>query len=109
MDQSFLDFNDEEFDFIWCRHCLERSISPYFTLSEFFRVLKPNGYLYVEVPAPDTVCNHQKNQNHYSVLGQSMWVELMQRSGFKVLNVQDIPIELKIGTDHYLVFIQQKP
>ncbi|MHC4269730.1 MAG: methyltransferase domain-containing protein [Planctomycetota bacterium] len=109
MDQSFLDFNDEEFDFIWCRHCLEHSIFPYFTLSEFSRVLKRKGYLYIEVPALDTVCNHQENENHYSVLGKSMWVELIERSGFKILNFADIPVELKMGTDHYLAFIQQKP
>ena len=34
MDQSFLSFGDEQFDFVWCRHCLEHSIFPYFTLSE---------------------------------------------------------------------------
>jgi SAM-dependent methyltransferase len=109
MDQSFLDFEDEEFDFIWCRHCLEHSIFPYFTLSGFFRVLKPGGYLYVEVPALDTVCNHQTNKNHYSILGKSMWVELIERTGFKIVNFVDIPVELQIGTDHYLSFIQQKP
>ena len=53
MDQSFLDFPDEQFDLVWCRHCLEHSIFPYFTLHEFRRVLKPGGWLYVEVPAPD--------------------------------------------------------
>ncbi len=55
MDQSFLEFNNEEFDFIWCRHCLQHSIFPYFTLTELFRVLKRKGYLYIEVPAPDTI------------------------------------------------------
>jgi len=108
MDQSFLDFNDEEFDFIWCRHCLEHSVFPYFTLSEFFRVLKNRGYLYIEVPAPDTICNHQKNKNHYSVFGKSMWAELIERSGFDILDFMDIQVPLKAGTDHYLAFIQQK-
>ena len=31
MDQSFLDFDDQKFDCIWCRHCLEHSIFPAFT------------------------------------------------------------------------------
>ena len=109
MDQSFLDFNDEEFDFIWCRHCLEHSIFPYFTLSELFRVLKSNGYIYIEVPAPDTPCNHQTNVNHYSVLGKSMWIELMKRSGFILLETMQIPLDLKIGKDYYWIFILQKP
>jgi len=108
MDQSFLDFNDEEFDFIWCRHCLEHSVFPYFTLSEFFRVLKHKGYLYIEVPAPDTVWNHQENRNHYSVLGKSMWTQLIERSGFDILDFLDIKVPLAAGIDHYLAFIQQK-
>jgi SAM-dependent methyltransferase len=108
MDQSFLDFPVEEFDFIWCRHCLEHSIFPYFTLCEFFRLLKPRGYLYVEVPAPDTSCHHEKNQNHYSVLGKSMWIELIKRSGFTVLDAIDLSFEVPTGPDIYWVFIQQK-
>jgi SAM-dependent methyltransferase len=109
MDQSFLDFNDEEFDFIWCRHCLEHSIFPYFTLAELFRVLKRKGYLYIEVPAPDTVGNHHSNKNHYSVLGKNMWVELIKRSGFDILDIMNIPVQLKIGPDLYWAFVQQKP
>lgn len=109
MDQSFLDFNEEEFDLIWCRHCLEHSIFPYFTLIEFFRVLKHNGYLYIEVPAPDTSANHQTNQNHYSVLGKSMWIELIKRVGFKILDINDISFEVATGPDTYWAFTQQKP
>ena len=108
MDQSFLDFGDQEFDFIWCRHCLEHSIFPYFTLSELFRILKQNGYLYIEVPAPDTSCKHQTNQNHYSVLGKSMWIELIRRSGFRVVDVVDLTFEVPVGPDTYWSFIQQK-
>ncbi len=109
MDQSFLEFDDETFDFIWCRHCIEHSVFPYFTLKEFFRVLRAKGYLYVEVPAPDTKCNHQNNRNHYSVVGKSMWISLLQRSGFCVLDVIDIDFEVPAGPDTYWAFIQQKP
>ncbi|MBW1801084.1 MAG: class I SAM-dependent methyltransferase [Deltaproteobacteria bacterium] len=108
MDQSFLDFENETFDFIWCRHCLEHSIFPFFTLSEFFRILKPGGYLYVEVPAPDTACRHQGNINHYSVLGKSMWTELIKRSGFEILDVLDIAFKVPAGPDMYWAFIQRK-
>lgn len=108
MDQSFLDFDSATFDFIWCRHCLEHSIFPYFTLSGFHRILRPGGYLYVEVPAPDTVAQHQKNRNHYSVLGKSMWLELMSRSGFGSLEVVDINFNLASGPDTYWAFILQK-
>jgi SAM-dependent methyltransferase len=109
MDQSFLNFPDKEFDFVWCRHCLEHSIFPYFTLLELFRVLKPKGYLYIEVPAPDTSCKHQTNKNHYSVLGKSMWSELIKRTGFNILEVVDISFMVHAGPDAYWAFIQQKP
>lgn len=108
MDQSFLDFDDDTFDLIWCRHCLEHSIFPYFTISEFYRVLKSKGHLYVEVPASDTSCQHERNRNHYSILGRRMWVELLQRSGFTVVDAIDINHEVPAGPDLYYAFIQQK-
>lgn len=104
MDQSFLDFDDNSFDVIWCRHALEHSIFPYYTLSEFQRVLKPSGVLYVEVPAPDTSCHHEKNPNHYSVLGKSLWVSLFGRAGFAVDEDLDINFTVPAGPDIYWSF-----
>jgi SAM-dependent methyltransferase len=109
MDQSFLDFPDADFDFVWCRHCLEHSIFPYFTLSELYRVLKPGRALYVEVPAPDTSCAHQTNRNHYSVLGESMWLELMKRTGFTIRQTWRIDLRVVAGPDYYWGFLVQKP
>ena len=85
-------------------------IFPYFSLHEIFRILKNNGYLYVEVPAPDTGCEHQKNKNHYSVLGKSMWIELISRTGFVNIEAIDITFEIRErGTDIYWAMTQQKP
>jgi SAM-dependent methyltransferase len=108
MDQSFLDFEAEKFDLVWCRHCLEHSIFPYFTLTGFRDVLRPGGLLYVEVPAPDTACRHQTNRNHYSVLGKSMWIELLTRSGFQVVDVTDIQFTVPAGPDVYWAFIGRR-
>jgi SAM-dependent methyltransferase len=108
MDQSFLDFPDASFDMIWCRHCLEHSIYPYFTLSQFNRVLKPGGCLYVEVPAPDTACLHQTNGNHYSVLGKSMLGSLILRSGFDVLDIMDVNFNVPAGPDTYWAYVGKK-
>lgn len=108
MDQSFLEFDEDEFDFIWCRHCIEHSVFPYYTLTELFRVLKPEGHLYIEVPAPDTSCRHQTNKNHYSVLSKSMWAELISRTGFNILEIIDIDFEDYPGPDTYYAFIQKK-
>jgi SAM-dependent methyltransferase len=109
MDFSFLEFEDASFDLVWCRHALEHSVFPYFTLSEMHRVLKPGGVLYVEVPAPDTSCRHQTNPNHYSVLGKSMWSELIRRAGFMDIVAADINFRSGMGPDTYWAFIQTKP
>lgn len=108
MDQSFLDFDDASFDIVWCRHCLEHSIYPYFTLSQFARVLRPGGWLYIEVPAPDTSCQHQANGNHYSVLGKSMLASLVARSGFSVEDIFDIDFQVAAGPDRYTGFIGRR-
>jgi ubiquinone/menaquinone biosynthesis C-methylase UbiE len=99
MDQSFPQFDDASFDLVWCRHCLEHSVMPYFTLSQLGRVLKPGGGLYVEVPAPDTSARHQTNRNHYSVLPKSGWAELISRSGIESLQAMDVQIRLHAGGD----------
>jgi SAM-dependent methyltransferase len=108
MDQSFLDFEDETFDLIWCRHCIEHSIFPYFTLTQLARVLKKGGWLYVEVPAPDTSAQHQTNQNHYSVLGKSAWKNLIGRVGVGTQYVLDIPMTVGTGPDLYFAFFGKK-
>lgn len=109
MDQSFLDFDDQSFDVLWVRHCLEHSVMPLFTLREFYRVLKPQGLLYVEVPAPDTSANHQRNPNHYSVLGKDMWLELIMRAGFAPICDFDVAFNAHYGDDVYWSFIQSRP
>jgi SAM-dependent methyltransferase len=105
MDQSFLDFADAEFDFLWCRHVLEHSVFPLFTLTQYRRVLKPGGHAYVEVPAPETSRRHEDNPNHYSVLGKSMWQSLFQRAGFELAWVADFSFELPTGPDLYWGFL----
>lgn len=108
MDFAFLDFPDASFDLVWCRHAIEHSVFPFFTLSELHRVLKPGGVLYLEVPAPDTACRHQTNPNHYSVLGQSMWLELIRRCGFQSIFVLDLNFTVAAGPDTYWAFMQRK-
>ncbi|MBA2706960.1 MAG: methyltransferase domain-containing protein [Gemmatimonadaceae bacterium] len=108
MDQSFLDFEPESFDMLWVRHCLEHSIFPYFTLEGFARVLKKGGWLYVEVPAPDTSCKHQTNPNHYSVLGKSMWESLFGRAGFVSHAVASHTPQTGMGPDAYWTFLMRK-
>lgn len=109
MDQSFLSSPDGTFNFIWARHVIEHSIFPYFTLTEFARVTASGGYLYLEVPAPETSCHHERNPNHYSVLTKSAWLSLLGRSGFQVLDEAGFRFTTGMGPDEYWGFVCQKP
>jgi SAM-dependent methyltransferase len=109
MDLSFLDFEDTAFDLVWCRHALEHSVFPLFTLAELRRVARPGGLLYVEVPAPDTACHHERNANHYSVLGNSMWRQLFARSGLDLVEAKDIRFTVPAGPDLYWSFLLRRP
>lgn len=104
MDQSFLAFDDATFDIVWARHVVEHSIFPYFTLSEFARVLKPGGLLYLEVPGAETTYKHELNVNHYSILSHTMWLSLLERSGFHTSEAQKYFLKSAEGPDEYWAF-----
>ncbi len=84
VDMSDLPFESKSIDFIWCRHAIEHSPFPLFTLFEFNRVLKDNSKVYIEVPAPACVRKHEYNSNHYSILGEDMWCALFVKAGFEI-------------------------
>ena len=108
MDQSFLDFDDNEFDFVWCAHTLEHSPIPLYTLKEFHRVLKFNGYMYLEMPGPGPCFFHERNKNHYSIFTQEVWFELISRSRFEIGCANSIKVECKFGNDIKYWFLCKK-
>jgi SAM-dependent methyltransferase len=97
------------FDAIWARHSLEHVIDPFATLLTMKRFLVEGGFLYVEVPSPDTVSGHEYNPNHYSVLGDRMWRSLFSKAGFELGWSGRFDINLEIGPDVYLCYILRKP
>lgn len=120
-DLSFLPqkdgYYDESVDFIFLRHALEHSPYPIISLMEYNRVLKQNGMIYIEVPAPECDRKHEYNLNHYSILGKDMLLALLQRSGFTVNTMDSIKFTLNIPvenntykevTEHYYVIIATK-
>jgi len=109
-DMNFLEDRDESVDLLFCRHSLEHSPFPYITLIEYNRVLKPNGVLYVEVPSPDCDQPHEKNRNHYSILGRKMWLALFERTGFDVeWHDYEFPVTFTDGRgtvkERYYIFV----
>lgn len=109
MDQNFMDLPDGAFDFLWCRHVLEHSVAPLFTLSEYRRVTKPGGLIYVEVPAPDTSAHHERNSNHYSVLPLSGWLSLFDRLGLAVERCISLEFTVPSGPDLYWSILLRTP
>lgn len=101
MDQNFMTLPDGGFDLLWCRHVLEHSFAPYFTLAEYRRLTRPGGLVYVEVPAPDTSAHHELNPNHYSVLPLSSWLALFSRAGFIVEWSRSLNFTVRCGPDTY--------
>lgn len=99
-DMNFLADRDETVDMLFCRHSLEHSPFPYITLLEYNRVLRPGGRLYVEVPQPDCEQQHENNRNHFSILGRTMWLSLLQRTGFDVTwHEYQFPITFQDGRE----------
>lgn len=109
VDMHSMDFGNQSFDCVFARHVLEHSPIPFYVLHEFYRILKPGGVLYVEVPSPDTECRHEANPNHYSVMGFKMWANLIHRAGFGPIEFRELPLVTEAGTDKYFFFLTSKP
>lgn len=112
-DPSFLPqsdgFWDETVDFIFARHYLQHSPYPIFSLVEYNRLLKLNGKMYIEVPAPDCERKHEYNQNHYSILGYTQLDALLQRTGFKIDKFNEIEFEVNMKTtDDEIISAKEK-
>jgi SAM-dependent methyltransferase len=108
MDQNFMAFADGEFDFLWCRLVLAHSLAPLFTLSEYRRVTKPGGRVYIEVPAPDTSAHHEGNIDHCSVLPLSSWLNMFARSNFAVERSTAINFTAPSGPDTHWSFLLRR-
>ena len=111
---SDLDLKDATVDFIWCRHALEHSPYPLFTLYEFHRVLKDHALMFIEVPGQDNerAFMHEYNPNHYSIMGERMWLGLFDKSGFDcvgnfVYNV-NVEFQSRLVTEKSLIFVVRK-
>lgn len=44
---------DRQFDFVFSSHCLEHMHAPQEVIKEWFKIVKPGGYLYILVPDED--------------------------------------------------------
>ena len=84
-DLSSLAFKDESFDVVLNTQVLEHVQQPEVVLSELFRVLKPNGALYVSVPQGDP--EHEIPYDYYRFTSFGMRY-LLEKVRFEVISVE---------------------
>ena len=95
---------------VTARHSLEHCFSVDFVLAQIHQLLKPEGYLYIEVPAPGTAAHHESdNDGHLSVFTLEAWLAKIKRAGFRIIDSATIHLELACGPDQYYAFAAQKP
>lgn len=104
-DAAMTPFPDASFDLVWARQILQQSLMPYPTLCEYRRILKPEGHVYIELPAPDTARQHQAAAGNFSVLGHTQWVSLFLRAGFTVVWAVGLNHPVAEGKDVYWAFL----
>jgi len=83
-DINFIKDDDGKYDFIFCRHALEKSVFPMIALIEYNRLLKKGGKIYVEMPAPNNARFYENWDRNYSVVNEVMLQSLIVRAGFDI-------------------------
>ncbi len=90
-------FDSGYFDLIISKHTLEHSISPYLALWEFNRLLKNDGYIFLEIPVEQQdrlspfTDNYEKDTHifgfqHICCLYPVQVLNLLLKTGFKLLD-----------------------
>jgi ubiquinone/menaquinone biosynthesis C-methylase UbiE len=86
MDMHSMNFKDESFGAIWCRHTLEHSFAPLQVLFEIYRVLKCNGYLFAVLPPPPEP--QELYEGHWHQIPQYQFKYLLELCHFNVIDIR---------------------
>ena len=70
---------------ILCSHVFEHTVDPIKTLSEFKRVLKSNGLLFIVCPYPTQTQIFGMDKTHWFVFNPDQLLALLQKCGFVVM------------------------
>jgi len=93
--QTFEGIQDEAIDLVFARQVLHLSPMPIFTLIEWNHKLKHRAHVYVEVPAPKQLRQHEFGPGAWSVHTMEQWTALFQKSGFEIVQTQQLNLELE--------------
>lgn len=87
-----LDFEDNSFDAIFCRHVYEHLLYPKKSLATFLRILKSGGVLFLI--APKSEINADSNESHVvKILKLDDIANLMELVGFAVVEQEEHILE----------------
>ncbi|MBS3073039.1 class I SAM-dependent methyltransferase [Candidatus Pacearchaeota archaeon] len=109
-DVQNLKFKPNTFDLIVAIDILEHLPDPKKGIQEIFKVLKPNGYLIISTPNPDSYSHKikkkqwfaYKDQTHISIHNKEYWINLLKENNFKIkksttIDLFDFPYLTKLA------------
>lgn len=103
-----LSFQDESFDFVYCRHVLEHCLDPVMVLNELMRVAKIGGAIYCSFPLEDHVYGKHTTAIHSMKSVGNILKEI--RYNFEPLYVglaEDTSVVIPDG-DEAIIFVIKK-
>jgi SAM-dependent methyltransferase len=98
MDMHCMDFEDESFDAVWCRHTLEHSFAPLQVLAEIYRVTKENGYLFAVLPPPPQP--EESFDGHWHQIPQYQFKYLLEMCQFTIIDMRTSYFSYKRENDN---------
>jgi SAM-dependent methyltransferase len=98
MDMHCMNFENESFDAVWCRHTLEHSFAPLQVLAEIYRVTKNDGYLFAVLPPPPEP--QEPYEGHWHQIPLYQFKYLLEMCNFKVLDIKTTYFSYKRENDN---------
>jgi len=78
-------FQDETFDLVTMKFVIEHLHHPEKALKEIFRVLKPEGYIYIETDKP--IGDRSRQVGHINVRSKKSWLNLLKGMNFEASRI----------------------
>lgn len=98
MDMHCMNFDDNTFDAVWCRHSLEHSFAPLQVIAEIYRVLKKNGKFIIILPPPPQP--PLPYHGHWHQIPDYQLKYLLEMCNFKVLSLKTVWFSYKCENDN---------
>lgn len=102
MDYNFNQVMNNYFHVVWMRQSLQFSHMPFFTLLELNRMMKINGWAYIEVP-------HSTNEHkYYATLHPDNYRLFMIRAGFEIVQYDYYELNSDGKSERHVFFALNK-